>query len=107
MSGFWSRLFIIAAVAIFGFPLLAADKNYSDFDKSTYYHACERLLDSNLSGYYVVTDTMRNFSQLIHLRRLGTTSAYVISTGKFDMRAHGIRELEFGKLPQGWLIGDP
>jgi hypothetical protein len=107
MTGFWSRLFVVFAVSVFVLPLFAADKNFIDYDENTYYHACERLMDANLSGYFVVTDVGANRSQFVSLNRLGASSAYVLATAKMDMRAQGIRELTFGRMPDGWLIADP
>jgi len=107
MSGYWSRLFVMFALFVFVVPIFAADRNYTAYNESTYYHACERLLDANLTGYFIATDVTTARSEFVTLRRLGTTSAYVVASGKMDMPEEGIRELEPGRLPEGWLLGDP
>ncbi|MGZ3723220.1 MAG: hypothetical protein ACXVA9_09835 [Bdellovibrionales bacterium] len=103
------RLFIIAAVLWFSFPLLAADRNFTEYEESSYYNACERLLEADLSGYFVATklDPEHKHSQVIQLRRLGTTSAYTVNVATMELASTGIRELQFNRGSEGWLIGDP
>jgi hypothetical protein len=101
------RLFVLSAIVWFSAPLFAADRNFTEDDESTFHNACERLLEADLSGYFVATNAAEKYSQLVQLRRLGATSAYTISRASFELAPSGIRELEFVRTADGWKLGDP
>src|SRR5665213_2169916 len=106
MSSLWSRFFLVCTVVGFTPTLFAADRNFTEYDESTYHNACERLLDADLSGYFVATNKNQKMSELVQLIRLGNSSAYIVATAKLNLGAEGIRELEFSRTADGWLVGD-
>lgn len=108
------RIFVMASVLWFSVPAFAVDKALtSDLIPLSLYNECERLLDSDLSGHYVATTTFykekepREISQLIQLRRLGSTAAYTVNIASMDLEPTGIRELYFVRTGNSWRIGDP
>lgn len=110
MARFLSRL-LLAALTIAAGAAGAVDANlapgarYSTASPTRNgHHLCERLLDADLSGYYVVTDQKNGHSALIQLRRLGGSAAYTVSTAKLNLAAEGFRELQPERTALGWRI---
>jgi len=108
MPGLESRALMLLTLLLFTVAVFAADKNFvkEEYNQDTYHNACERLLDANLSGFFVVKNLKTNGAQLVQLKRLGNNSAYIIANAKLDLGASGIRELEFSRTNYGWYIGD-
>ncbi|MBX3022256.1 MAG: hypothetical protein KF799_11340 [Bdellovibrionales bacterium] len=100
------RALTLVAVITGGAPAMAIDANLTGKGTSTHQHVCEQLLNADLSGYYVASNLNNGHSSLVQLRPLGSSGSYVISTVRINLPAEGFRQLEFERLPKGWLV-DP
>lgn len=98
------QIFSFCVALLLGASAFAADKNLGHEQKPERQIICEQLLAADLAGYYVVTDLSNQQAALIQLRPLGNSGSYTISTVRLNLNSGGLRNLEFERLPMGWLL---
>lgn len=97
---------LIFLLSCLTFAAKAADLNLTGDEGSTSpaIAPCERLLDADLAGDYVVTNGRTQKSHLVRLRRLGAVNAYALSTLVLHLTRQG--ELVTDQADPNWGIDD-